>query len=243
MVTESLSFRLRIAHDHEDLQRVCAVRSLGYGHHLPDLADGLLDPDLQDGDPSTVILLCEDKLTGRAIGTARVQVTTRGSGRLSIEQCIELPDHMREHGRAEITRLSAVPGADPRVRLVLWKAGYLYCLATQARWLLIGARSPALVRSYRRLGATELYEDGRTVPLSYAGGLPHYVLTFNVMAAERDWFVSNNALYGFMFDTVHPDLHLFSPRSLFDPIPSVRMPQASHPHVDAPASAPGELID
>lgn len=236
MATESFSFRLRIAHDHDDLQKVCAVRSEGYGHHLPGLADGLLDPDLQDGDPSTVILLCEDKLTGRAIGTARVQVTTRGSARLPIEQCVELPEAMRGQGRAEITRLSATPGADPRVRLALWKAGYLYCLATQARWLLIGARSSALVRGYRRLGAVDLHDDGRAVPLSYAGGLPHHVLVFDVMSAERDWHSANHALYGFMFQTLHPDLQLFSPRSLFDPVPSWRIAPSRHADADADAS-------
>lgn len=243
MATESLSFRLRVAHDHEDLQQACAVRRAGYGHHLPDLADGLLEPDLQDGDPSTVILLCHDKLTGQAIGTARIQVTTRGSGRLPIEQCVELPEAMRMQGRAEITRLSAVPGADPRVRLALWKAGYLYCLATQARWLLIGARSAALVRGYRRLGATDLHADGRAVPLSYAGGLPHHVLVFDVIGAERHWHASNHALYGFMFETLHPDLQLFNPRSLFDPVPTLRPTAALQRPADLASTGQPAQVD
>lgn len=211
MTTQTLSFTLRVATDHDDLSKACKVRCASYGHHLPDLAEAFAYPDPTDLSPHTSLLLCEDKQTGEPIGTARVQTTTRGGAELPIESCIVLPKTMARHGRAEITRMASVPGADPLVRLALWKAGYLYCLANQAKWLLIGARSAALVRGYKRLGANNLYEDGRTVPLTYAGDMPHHILAFDVIAAERIWFESNHPLFNFMFDTVHADIQLFAP--------------------------------
>ena len=60
------------------------------------------------------------------------------------------------------------------------KSSYLFCLATQVRWMVIGARSEALVRQYRRLGFSDIFEDGRFIPLLHAGRLDHRVLSFNV---------------------------------------------------------------
>jgi hypothetical protein len=211
MTSQNLSFTLRVATSHSDLQLACGVRSESYGHHLPDLSEAFAFPDAADLSPHTSVFICEDKRSGAPIGTARVQTTTRGGVGLPIETCVTLPDEMARHGRAEITRMASVPGADPLVRLALWKAGYLYCLANQAKWLLIGARSAALVRGYKRLGAVNLYEDGRAVPLTYTGNMPHFVLTFDVIAAERNWYVSNHPLFNFMFDTVHADIQLFAP--------------------------------
>ncbi len=218
MTTQTLSFTLRLVADHYDLKRCCKVRAASYGHHLPELAEPFAYPDSTDVSPHLAVLLCEDKKTGSAIGTARIETTTRGGGSLEIESCLSLPEDMARHGRAEITRMASVPGADPLVRLALWKAGYLYCLANQAKWLLIGARSQALARSYRRLGAVDLYDDGRMVPLPYTGNIPHFVLTFDVIAAERHWFECNHSLFEFMFDTVHADIQLFAPSALRRPL-------------------------
>jgi len=91
------------------------------------------------------------------------------------------------------------------VKVALFKASFIHCLANQVRWMVIGARSPALVRTYRSLNFHVLLH-GEALPLSYAGGLPHWVLGFNVQTAERTWKGANNALYAFMVETFHPDL-------------------------------------
>ena len=209
MASASLSFTLRVARSTLELEAACAARSMSYGHHLPALKAPLASPDLVDLEPGTAVLACTDKRRGHTVGTARVQVSTRGP--LLIEQSIDLPEAMAGHARAEITRLSAVPGADPLVKLALWKAAYLYCQASQVRWMVIGARSEALVRQYRRLGFDDLHADARSVPLAYAGGVPHRVLVFDSMTAERAWHAAKNGLYGFMIDTLHPDIDLFAP--------------------------------
>jgi len=100
--------------------------------------------------------------------------------------------------------------ADPLVKLSLMKASYLFCMATQIRWMVIGARNEALVRQYRMLGFKDVFDDGRMVPLRHAGRLDHRVLAFNVTAAERMWREPRHPLYEFIFETSHPDIQLFS---------------------------------
>jgi hypothetical protein len=90
------------------------------------------------------------------------------------------------------------------------KASYLFCMATQIRWMVIGARNDALVRQYRMLGFQDVFDDGRMVPLRHAGRLDHRVLAFNVTAAERTWREPRHPLYEFIFETSHPDIQLFS---------------------------------
>jgi hypothetical protein len=209
MASASLSFTLRVARSAPELEAARAARAVSYGHHLPALMAVYSLPDAIDLAPATAVLVCTDKRRGHTVGTARVQVSTRGP--LLIEQAIVLPETMAGHARAEVTRLSAVPGADPLVKLALWKAAYLYCQASQVRWMVIGARSEALLRQYRRLGFEDLHADGRSVPLAHAGGVPHRVLVFDSMTAERHWHAAKNGLYGFMIETLHPDIDLFAP--------------------------------
>ena len=210
MPTATLSFTVRIAHTMEDLLAACQVRSASYGHHVPELRTAFAQPDELDLSPATAVFVCTDKQSGQAIGTARVQVNSLGP--LLIESSVQVPDSMRDDARAEITRLAVVPGrTDPLIKLALMKASYLYCMANQVRWMVIGARSPALMRQYRRLGFDTLHEDGLPVPLAHAGHIDHWVLAFDVRAAERHWHEANHPLYTFMVGTVHPDIRLFEP--------------------------------
>lgn len=170
----------------------------------------LLEPDLLDADEHTAVVVCVDKATGAPVGTARFQ--TNAGARLLIEHSMQVPLPMQSDTRAEITRLSVMPGADPLVKLCLMKASYLFCMASQIRWMVIGARSEALIRQYRRLGFSDLFEDQRTVPLLHAGQIEHRILAFNVTAAERTWRETAHPLYQFMIETAHPDIQLFSPK-------------------------------
>ena len=210
MHTQSLSFETRIARTAADLQAACRVRALAYGHHVPNMRTTLIEPDLLDADQNTFVALCVSKENGEAIGTARFQ--SNAGGPLLIEHSVTVPDAMRDDTRVEVTRFSAVPGADPLVKLSLMKASYLFCLATQIRWMVIGARSDALVRQYRRLGFSDVFGDERQVHLLHAGKLPHRVLRFNVTTAESAWRESSHPLYDFMIETSHPDIELLSTR-------------------------------
>lgn len=212
MSTSTLSFTVTIVRNLGTLREACAVRARAYGHHLPgtpDMAQALAEPDAIDLAPGTTVLVCRDKATAQVVGTARIQ---RNHPRpLPIEDSIVLPMALASHARAEITRLAILPGADSLVRPMLVKACWMFAVAAQIRTLVIGARSAALVRLYKGLGFTDLLADEngtRMVPLAHAGGLPHHVLTFDVVAAERHWHAAQHALYTFMVETWHPDLQL-----------------------------------
>ena len=130
-------------------------------------------------------------------------------GPLALEHSVCLPDWLVNRPRAQISRLAVLAGADPLVRLCLMKAGYRYCLATQVRWMVIGARSEALIRGYRGLGFKNVFEPGTWVQLASAGGLPHQILAFDVSGAKAAWQATRNRLYGFMFESGHDaDLQL-----------------------------------
>jgi hypothetical protein len=209
MATCTLGFTLRQATSSDDLHEACAVRSQAYGHHMPELGDRFAEPDGLDRAHGTAVFLCRDKTTGRGTGTLRIQVSAFGP--LLLENSLILPSWLAGMPRAEITRLSVLAGADPLTKLCLMKASYLFCLASQLRWMVIGARNDALIRNYRRLGFRDVLGPDDRVPLAHAGGLPHRMLAFDVVAAERAWAAAKHPLYTFMVETLHEDLQLFQP--------------------------------
>jgi hypothetical protein len=206
MPSESLSFTLRPVETQDDLLLACKVRAAAYGHKVPAYRESMALPDAVDASPFTTVFLCEDKTTGEAVGTMRIQSTTRGQTQLEIEKYVIPPPELELHGRAEITRLASILGADPFVRLGLWKAAYLYCMAIQARWLMIGVRKPALIKAYEKMGAKDIFDDRHTVPLGHAGNLPHRVLALDIGSCEQNWREGNHPMLHFMVETVHPDI-------------------------------------
>ncbi|HEX6703908.1 MAG TPA: hypothetical protein VF169_04040 [Albitalea sp.] len=205
---QSLRFSLRVARSEAALRAACAVRAASYGHHLPSLRTPFSEPDELDWSADTSVFVAVDKVSGQAVGTVRLSTNARTP--LQIERSTALPEPLPDHMLAEITRLAVLPGHDdPRVKLALMKATYLYCMARQVHWMVIGARSDGLIRQYRRLGFTDLLPDGTMVPLAHAGNLPHRVLGFDVTAAERNWHAAQHPFYEFMVRTYHPDIELF----------------------------------
>lgn len=206
MEAGSLAFSVRMAVTDDDFREACAVRAVAYGHHDPGLGPKFGQVEELDRAEGTAVLLCRDKATGEGIGTLRIQVS--GFGPLVLEDSIELPPWLANKPRAQISRLAVVAGAESVVKLSLMKASYQYCLATQVRWMVIGARSAALIRNYRNLGFKDVFEPGAWVPLASGGGLPHQILAFDVVGAKQAWQATRNRLYGFMTETFHADLQV-----------------------------------
>jgi hypothetical protein len=210
MSVQPLRFNICVVRSEADLRAVCKVRATSYGHHLPQLRGVLEEPDELDWHPDTAVLLARDKTTGEAVGTVRLSTNARRP--LQIERSAPLPAPLEQQLLAEVTRLSVLPTHDdPRVKLALMKATYLYAMAHQVQWMVIGARSDGLVRQYRRLGFTDLLGEGRRIALAHAGNLQHRVLGFDVTAAERNWHAAQHPFYDFMVRTHHPDIQLFAP--------------------------------
>jgi hypothetical protein len=204
METGSLAFSVRMAITEDDFREVCAVRVAAYGHHDPRSGPAFGQVEPLDRAEGTAVLLCRDKKTRRGLGTLRIQVSAFGP--LILENSLTLPRWLATKPRAQISRLSVIAGADPLVKLSLMKASYQYCLATQVRWMVIGARSAALIRNYRALGFKDVFEPGNWIPLASGGGLPHQILAFDVVGAKAAWQATRNRLYGFMTETNHADL-------------------------------------
>ncbi len=206
METGTFGFSVRMATSLGDFHEACTVRAAAYGHHDPDLGPKFGAVERLDQAEGTAVLLCRDKTSGACIGTARIQVSAFGP--LLLEESIALPSWLANKPRSQISRLAVVAGADPLVKLCLMKASYHYCLATQVRWMVIGARSPALIRNYRSLGFKDVFGPGEWRPLASGGGLPHQILAFDVVGAKAAWQATRNRLYGFMEETYHADLQL-----------------------------------
>lgn len=206
METASLGFVVRLASSDEDFRDACHVRSVAYGHHDPEMGPKFGDVETLDKADGTVVLLCRDRSTGACVGTLRIQVS--GFGPLTIESSLNLPGWLASRPRAQISRLAIVAGASNVVKLLLMKASYQYCLATQVRWMVIGARSAALIRNYRSLGFKDVFEPGSWVALASGGGLPHQILTLDVTGAKDAWQATKNRLLGFMTEVVHADVQL-----------------------------------
>lgn len=211
MLEESLSFTLRPAETYEDLLQACAIRAEAYGHKVPSYRESMAVPDAVDACPWTTVFLCEDKATGRPVGSMRIQTCVHGQGGIELEKYAELPEEITGSQRAEITRLASVSAADPFVRLAMWKAGYLFCVDQSIRWLVMGVRKPSLIRAYEKMGARDVYADQRGVPLGYAGNLPHRVFALNIPECPQRWLANQHPLLRFMTGTKHADIQLRTP--------------------------------
>ena len=216
-----LGFVLELVSSSRDLLEACSVRAQAYGHHLPEMGHRLSEPDELDFAPGTSVFVCRDKADGRAVGTMRIQ--SNAFGPLLMESSLSLPPWLHGASRAEITRLAVRVGADPLVRLSLWKASYFFCMANQLDWIVVGARNEALIRNYRRLGFVDVFGPDEMMPLAHTGGLPHRILALDNNALQRRWGETRHPLFQFFFETLHPDLEA----SMMPPLPilSARTPE------------------
>lgn len=208
MEAVTVGFSVRIANTNADFAQARAVRAAAYGHHDPEMGPKFGEAEPLDEAEGTAVLLCHDKRSGECMGTLRIQVSAFGP--LVLEKSVQLPEWLENKPRAQISRLAVVPGADGLVKLSLMKISYQYCLATQVRWMVIGARNAALIRNYRSLGFKDVFEPGAWVPLASGGGLPHQILAFDVVGARAAWQATKNRLFGFMTEPSEEDLQLHS---------------------------------
>lgn len=209
-----LGYSVRIALGDDDFREARRVRAAAYGHHDPQIGARFGAEDPMDRSEGTVVLLCRDTQTGEGLGTARIQGSAFGP--LLLENSLDLPDWLAHKPRAQISRLAVLAGAPSVVKLSLMKASYQYCLATQVRWMVIGARNAALIRNYRSLGFKDVFEAGAWVPLASGGGLPHQILAFDVIGARAAWQATRNRLYGFMTEAHPADLQVQGPQPVAD---------------------------
>jgi hypothetical protein len=209
MRTELLSFTLKRADTHRDLVRACKVRADAYGYKVPEYRESMAQPDAIDESPWTTIFLCEDKQSGEAVGTMRVQTREHDRGELEMERYVTLPDHLRKATCAEVTRLAAPVGSDPFVRLALWKAAYLFSASRGISWIVMSVRKPSLIRAYERMGSKDVFPDRADgFMLPYVGNKPHRIYALDIDNFYGFWSDSKHPLLEFMTATNHEDIRI-----------------------------------
>ncbi len=201
---ERLPFTVRIAHTEQDLSKAVKVRQSAYARHVPDFAERLAMPEPNDREEDTVVLLAESKLDGSPLGTMRVQ--TNEYRRLALEGSLDLPDWLKGRKLAEATRLGVIQGRVGHVvKVMLFKAFLLYCLAEGVHCMVITARSP-IDRQYEALLFRDVYPGRGYIPMAHVGNMPHRVLALEPATAEMVAATANHPLHKLFFGTRHPDI-------------------------------------
>jgi hypothetical protein len=202
--TQRLPFTLRIAQTESDLEQAVHIRHAAYARHVPALAELLRAPEASDHDGDATVLIAESKLDREPLGTMRIQ--TNRSKPLAIEKSVALPAWLRQRRLAEATRLGITQQRVGRVvKVMLFKAFYLYCKRAGVDWMVIGARSP-LDRQYESLLFQDVFPGRGFVPLAHAGNIPHRILGFEMATADARWRAAQHPLYGLFCRTHHPDI-------------------------------------
>lgn len=230
----SLPFAVRIARTDDQLKKAIALRSEAYGRHVPDLGNTLKSLERLDLSPDSVVILAESKVTSEVVGTMRIQ--TNFHAPIAFETTVRLPESHTRRPLATVSRLAVKAGPQGRfVKLALFKSLYQYCMAKQVQRIVIGARPP-LDRHYLALGFQDIFSSTMLFPLPTADNLPHRLLSFDVMSAERRWHQMAHPLYRFMLQRFHPDIEIFNSVSNRHAT-SRRSREHSlldHPHLDFP---------
>jgi hypothetical protein len=202
--TQRLPFTLRIARTESDLEQAVHIRHAAYARHVPALAELLRAPEASDHDEDATVLIAESKLDREPLGTMRIQ--TNRSKPLAIEKSVALPAWLRQRRLSEATRLGITQQRVGRVvKVMLFKAFYLYCKRAGVDWMVIGARSP-LDRQYESLLFQDVFPGRGFVPLAHAGNIPHRILGFEMATADARWRAAQHPLYGLFCRTHHPDI-------------------------------------
>lgn len=202
---EWMPFTVRIATSERDLERAVGIRRSAYGRHLPEFAEKMAVEEC-DRAPGTTVLLAESKFDGAPLGTMRIQ--TNDFEPLPLQSSVELPAWCRSGRLAEATRLAVAGGSAGRVvKVMLFKALFLFCEQQGIDWMVITARSP-IDREYEAMLFKDIFGSREFLPMAHVGGLPHRVLAGEVRMARREWREAGHPLFKFVFQTRHPDINL-----------------------------------
>jgi hypothetical protein len=204
----SEEFRVRLVRTSEQLFKVGRVRSEAYSKHLTAVRASDQGIDLQDQDPNTISIYCENVVSEVPAGSLRISIADETI--LPIQRAFLLPPEMLGTRIAEITRLVIPPSRKSKfIKSLLFKALFQYCVAMQVKWMIVGARPP-LDLEYLALDFSDLTKTSGYIPIEHAWNLPHKVLAFEVMTAERRWHQLEHPLYDFMFKRTHKEIEVFN---------------------------------
>jgi hypothetical protein len=202
---EDMPFTIRVVTSEADLKKTVAVRRSAYGRHVPEFGTRMTVEDA-DRSISSTVLIAESKLDDAALGTIRIQ--TNDVAPLAVEHSVALPDWCKTGRLAEATRLCVANGRSGRmVKMMLFKALFMFCEEREVDWLIVTARSP-IDREYQSMFFDDVFEPGQFIPMAHVGGLPHRIMAGQVSVARQRWNEAKHPLYRFVFETQHRDIDL-----------------------------------
>jgi hypothetical protein len=208
---ERLPFRIEVATP-QNLSKVTALRAAAYGRHMPEFAAKLGHPEASDFEHGCEVFVAISKLDGTALGTLRTHANVHKP--LPLQASMQLSERFNGTRMVETTRLSIAGGVSSSVvRSALFKALHQYCLQQNVDWMLAAGRRP-VDRIYDALLFKDVNEPGAYYPMSHAGGVPHRVMSLAPDQVQPLWAAQGQSLYGFFFETVHPDIDLSGARNL-----------------------------
>lgn len=126
---------------------------------------------------------------------------------MRIAEQLHLPEWLSGQRLASASRLAVGQGVFMEtLRIALFKGYYLYAQQQQAAWSVVAARKP-MARMYQGLLFRDIM-DGATFRLSQALEVPHQILALQTASAQLRWKLAGHPLFGFMFETVHPEIDI-----------------------------------
>ena len=204
----STPYSIRIVRTSAQLQAAVEVRYQAYSEKLQALASKVSQPGPLDFAHEPIVLLAENRLTGEAIGTMRLNT---GPSILDMLDDINLPDNIMGERVAFVSRMAVVGTVAERqlVRNLMQKAVFQLCIAKQLNRILLLAVEPR-ERLFYRCGFSDVFEDGKARYPAFLDKFPVKALYADTYAMERHWKEQKHPLYDFLFRTFHPEIEVFS---------------------------------
>lgn len=198
--TPDLPCTVRLARTGADLERVMAVRALGFARFL---GQGAEVSDAFDHQPNCFHLLAED-CNGNPVGAGRL--LHRLSGPVELDSYVDLSSdpglmHCLEGSRFTVPTFAG----SALTKLAIWKAAYKLALIRQIPCAIIPVRRGAR-RDYEML----MLEDTGLSFLHPRDALKreHFIMKIDFETAERRYRSKNHPLYDFFFVQEHPGINV-----------------------------------
>lgn len=198
---ELLPFRVRLANDYKDLEKISRQRAEAYSRHQPDLvrALSLHEPEADDLREDVVHLMAEAP-SGRLVGSMRLN--TNINQPLRFEKEFLLPSIFRGQPLLEAGRMTAASGPDGRVVVsALIKYAFEISYRAGIEYLLLIARSP-IDRIYKALTFEDVF-PGKKVETSAQPGVPVSLFYIPIGAVDQRLKDACCPFYEFLAETRH----------------------------------------
>ncbi len=205
--TQLLPFSIRLASSQDDIEKVCLQRAQAYGRHQPDLVTRLTlsKPEPEDLREDVLILMAESKETGDVVGALRLQTNLNQPLRFETE--LALPERFRGKHLLEAGRMTVRNGPEGRMVLpALVKAAFEISYRVGIDHSLLIGRAP-IDRMYHAMQFQDVF-DGEKVVTSAQPGVPVTLFYMDITQADARWIAAACPLYGFMAQTLHPDIDI-----------------------------------